>query len=539
MQKISFEQTLLILAIVFLPLNRLRIHIPVIASNLSQLFLVLGVLYFLYKVIAGKEILERNERYFLCFLGAFTLWKCICTVVGVYEYSYYDLVRVEQAGKVQYVLKFLHIVGLNADKLTAFKVWIGIRYVIACIIDLFGTYGISLWVYHLYKKNKEEDPEKQPLIFTHILFAVSVLCTVLIIYSVFEIGYLRGNRFCADLLSAINPLLYEVKSVHGWWPPLLWPNQLRSLFAEPSFFGIGSTFVVPFLFYKMMEPRKNYLFYAMYGAFAVMLFMTRARTAIIIFLLQLILLLAYVFGFSKKHIKKTLQILCISSLSFCIALGLMSGFKPVPTNSPGVKPKAKVQAVQPTVPQKALPDAKISDVRSAASDYVKDNITSITGNTRSNNARFANVRATFLTGIQHPIFGVGRELSTAYANANFTKEDLNNPEVRGWSDFVKRDGAFKSPIPVLNELSIEIAQYGIPGLLLFLLPVLCILKQLFKLYKHEFTTEIACAAIAYLGSLAALFSNIAFFTYYVLTGLMIIILQNSQTRDDKSRDIHC
>ena len=206
----------------------------------------------------------------------------------------------------------------------------------------------------------------------------------------------------------------------------------------------------------------------------------------------------------------------------------MSGFKPVPGNSTEAKPKAKVQAVQPTIPKTALPDAKIGDVRTAASDYVKDNITSVTGNTRSNNARFANVRATFLTGIQHPIFGVGRELSTAYVTANFTKEDLKNPEVRGWSNFVKRDGAFKSPIPVLNELSIEIAQYGIPGLFMYLLPVFYILKRLLKLTKKELSAEIACATIAYLGLLAAMFSNIVFFTYYILTGLMIVLLYNTK-----------
>ena len=523
MPKASFEQKLLILAIIFLPINRFCISIPIVEANIAHLFLLTGELFFVYKVIAGKEKLLDTERYFFCFLGVFTLWKCICSVLGIYEYSYYDLIRMDHFGKLNYLLQYLHSFGFEPDKIIAFKIWFGIRSVIMCITDMFLTYGVSAWVYHLYKSGSEEQ-EKRTLFFSHVLFAVCVLCLALITYSVVEIGYLRGSQYCADLLAKINPLLYRVKAFHGWWPPLLWPNQLRSLFTEPSYFGIGSSFIVPFLFYKMLAPKKNYLYFVLYGAFAVLLFMTRARTAVIIFVIQTVLLLVYAVGFNTNYIKKSLKILCISGVSFCVALTLMSGFKPVSSGLPSAKVDAASHVARPAATNTVSVDARIKSAQSAAAEYVKDNIASVVENKRSNTARFASVRAMFLTGIQHPVFGVGRGLSTAYVNDNFTEEDVRNAEVRNWSDCIQREGAFATSVPVLNEMAIEIAQYGIPGLLLYLLPVFFVLRHLLTWPPKGLAVEIACIVIAYLSSMAAMFSNTAFFTYYILTGIMLVLL---------------
>lgn len=509
MEKTSFEQKLLILAIVFLPINNFHISLPIIGSILSYLFLLLGVLFFVYKTIIEKEGLESDERFFIYFLGVLMLWKCICSILGTYEYSFNHLIWLEQIEKLKYLLQSFHDFGIEIDDLTALKIWIGIRAVKNSILDIFLTYGVSVWVYHLYIHEKNESGEKT-VFFSHIIFAVCVLCSTLILYSFFEIGYLRGNRFCANLLSMINPLLYEVKAVHGWWPPLLWKNQLRSLFAEPSFFGIGSTFVIPFLFYKMLKSKNKGLFFVVYGIFIVMLFMTRARTAVVLFLMQCFLFLVYAFGFNKKYIKNTLKILCVSGVSFYIALSLMSGFKPISDNSYGVP-----------------------SLQSTAFDYVNDNIISIVGNKRSNSARVANIRATFLTGFQHPLFGVGMNLTSAYVNDNLTEEDLMNEEVRNWSKYMREDGAIKSPIPVLNQFSNEIAYFGIPGLVLYILPMVFILQRLIKLLKSGLNLEIACVSIAYMSSLVAMLSNVAFFTYYVLTGLMLKLLHNEAKGEKK------
>ena len=127
-----------------------------------------------------------------------------------------------------------------------------------------------------------------------------------------------------------------------------------------------------------------------------------------------------------------------------------------------------------------------------------------------------------MTGLQHPLFGVGMGLSTAYVNANFTEEDLRNNEVRNWSRYIDQEGVLKSPIPLLNQFSIIFANFGGIGLFLYLLPMFYILFGVLKiLFSGLMNLEGACLTIAYIATVAAMFSNSAFLTYYIMTGVLI------------------
>lgn len=502
----SFGQILLIFAIIFMPISNMPVTIPLVGRALSSLFLLIGLFCYIYKVGTRKENIGNIEKFFLYYLLIVFLWKCICSILGVVNFHYYNLVWLEHIAKLRSLLQTFQGFDFNVSDIAALKIWIGIRTFKNCILRVLLTYGISVWVFHLYQNNKQYYSRKYTFLI-QASYAVLILCFVMIVYSVFEIGYLRGNLFCANLLSSINPFLYEAQSNHGWWPPLLWKNQLRSLFAEPSYFGIASTFIVPVLFYKILKYNNNILTLVCYGVFIIMLFMTRARTAVLLFIIQSFLLFVYAFGVNQKYIKKSIKIFFVSGLSFCIALFLISGFKDVSD-----------------INNKSYHE----EMRNAASDYIKDNVLSAIGNKRSNNARFANVRATVLTGLQHPVFGVGIDLSTPYAISNFKEEDLDNGEVRDWAFYIKQDGLIKSVFPILNQFSGEIAQYGIPGLIMYLLPVFLILRRLLKLLKKGLNVEIACTFIAYIGTFIAMFSNVAFFTYYILTGVMLALLYDKR-----------
>jgi hypothetical protein len=86
--------------------------------------------------------------------------------------------------------------------------------------------------------------------FREIRKAVLILVLIMCAYSVVEIAFFKMGTILARqiLIMAINPFLYDVQSINYWWPPLLWKGQLRSICAEPSFFGIIATFTIPFLF---------------------------------------------------------------------------------------------------------------------------------------------------------------------------------------------------------------------------------------------------------------------------------------------------
>lgn len=503
-RKMYLEQILLILAIIFLPINHFRIDMPIIGTALSKFFILAGIALYVLKLCVGSLKLTHFERFTFFYLIVFLLWQCLCTMIGIQEFDYYSLISLDQMDKLRFFIQSLRNNGLPVTDIAAIKVWLCLRFLKDCLLEVVFSYGVSLWVYHLYRNKDTRFKATWGSAFSHLTLSITVLCLIMTTYSIIEIGYLTGNITCARILAQINPLLYEVEKLHGWWPPLLWKNQLRSLFAEPSFFGLASTMIVPILIYKAMEPSKSIFvkrfFTSVFGIFVVMLFLTRARTALILFIGQLVLLFLYVLFFKREYLKNVFQILCVVLLSFGLSLYIMSGFKVVNLYS-GI--------------------AYTSNIQANATDYINDNVTSVVGNKRSNSARFASVRATFLTGLHHPLFGVGMGLSTAYVNANFTKDDLNNNEVRNWSQYIKREGVLKSPIPVLNQFSIMFAHFGIIGLLLFLLPLFYVLYGILKLLNSGLNIEFACLSVAYLATVAAMLSNSAFLTYYIMTGILI------------------
>ena len=116
---------------------------------------------------------------------------------------------------------------------------------------------------------------------------ISVLCCV---YSSIEIFWLwTGNSGCENLLKYINVWLYDPEQANGWWPPLLWYGQARSVFQEPSFLGIGEIFLLPFLWYSTICKRRK-LDITLFLCLLLMLFMTNARTALVIYGLELLAL---------------------------------------------------------------------------------------------------------------------------------------------------------------------------------------------------------------------------------------------------------
>lgn len=67
----------------------------------------------------------------------------------------------------------------------------------------------------------------------------------------------RTCQRCRDILRTVNPCIHSIENDGTWWPPLLWGGQLRSVFAEPSYFGIYAAFAMPLLWYKLIETQMS------------------------------------------------------------------------------------------------------------------------------------------------------------------------------------------------------------------------------------------------------------------------------------------
>ena len=91
--------------------------------------------------------------------------------------------------------------------------------------------------------------------------------------------------------------------------------------------------------------------------------------------------------------------------------------------------------------------------------------------------------------MEHPVFGVGDQLTSSYTVHNFNEYDLQNKEVQLWVRSFKEQGVLRYGLDAMNEYVSKFAQYGIVGLLTFLFPLFFILIQLFHKLKHTYGDE--------------------------------------------------
>lgn len=307
---------------------------------------------------------------------------------------------------------------------------------------------VAFYIWHLYKNNFNEA-------FKDIRKAIICLVIIMGVYSFIELLWLKLDlQFAKDFLINVNPLLYDPKSSHGWWPPLLWKNQLRSICTEPSFFGIISVLCLPFLWSLLFDKKNKFLSGLLIFYFTLMIAGTNARTAVVLVIAEILLL--GVFSIIRRNLlKKFFVILFITVLAFTANL---------------------------VDYRQLLNNGNIDGI--SAENYFERNVGSITkSNARSNSARLANLIANLETIKQHLVFGVGTGLKDGYMYDNLPEFSYTNYEVRNWSRYLYNEGVLKAGYPVLNKFVDIAVQNGLTGLILYFLPLLYILNKILKLRK--------------------------------------------------------
>lgn len=283
---------LLVLLVVSLPLTNLPSKITIdnsVFKVCGNYILLLALLFLIYESFKNKININKNLVYFFI---AYTLVQVISLIHGLCVYPYYDLISIEQIKQLYFIN---NIIDINVDKNTMLFGWLFIK----------GTKNIvfqSIFLILptiLFLRTFNEFDELFKFIRKSILFLV-FLCGI---YSIPEILYLKFNiQFAKQILEYINPLLYDIGYLFGWYPPLLWENQLRSLCVEPSVFGTISAFCVPFIWSYIYE-KFSFKYIILYIFFAILIFMTNSRTALALFVGENILLMfMLIYNFNKKFL---------------------------------------------------------------------------------------------------------------------------------------------------------------------------------------------------------------------------------------------
>ena len=197
-----------------------------------------------------KFSLSRDEKDTLVrFFAIYVSVLLVSLVAGLVNYPYYnDIMQgpVNQIEKLPKVYAFLIDHGISVTEQELLSVWMLARPIKGLFINTFWTFGLPVLIFVWYK----DDFANGFLAFLQGLFASVV---VIVLYGFLDLFYLSGSEFAAKILMTLNPLVHAIKIGGTWWPPLLWQNQFRSLFAEPSYYGIFMAFALPWLWYILEE----------------------------------------------------------------------------------------------------------------------------------------------------------------------------------------------------------------------------------------------------------------------------------------------
>lgn len=426
-------------------------------KNLSLYPILLGLFYTIYHFSKTKENIFSLtiEKRFLVYVTVYIGVIMFSFIHGLFIYPYYDQILsgpATQIEKLPMIQHALQKVGIFISTEMLLKFWMFARPIKGFFLESFWFFTIPFLIYEYFKNDVEKGIQ---------IFVKAIICSVFIVclYGFLDIGYLSGSKIAENILFTLNPIVHVIKYDGTWWPPLLWQGQLRSLFAEPSYFGIYAAFAMPWLWYflyKTENYKKKIFLFSLMFFFTFELFLTKARTANVLFVGELFLLfIAMLVQRKKSFVKNTAIVFVCALLAFGFSLTAMK--------------------VMPGSPKGG--DMGYSNAES----YLQDNLGSITAaNKRSNRARYSILKADIAIGKTAPLLGVGKSLRNAYVSDYLPEEAFSNEEVLTWIRKQKENGIMRSGFPYLGEYSTRFAESGILGLLVYFFPIMYLFYRLFK-----------------------------------------------------------
>lgn len=427
------------------------------------------------------------------FFGIYILIMAISLIEGLYTYPYYEQILngpINQIEKLPRVFAVLQSWNINIEEKTLVIFWMIIRFFKSLFLEMIYTFGGAYIIYCCYYNCWERGLN---IIFKAIACSVIIIC----LYSFIEVFYLGHNEWATNILMCINPYIHIIEQDGTWWPPLLWKNQLRSVFAEPSYLGIYAAFGMPFLWYKIvtaLKYKKIYIFLTI--LFTFFLFLTQARTVMALFSGELIILvISSIWLKNKLLLKKIIIILFFSMISFISANIFITNIM--------------------------MNSEKIT-INNSVEIYIENNLGSLASvEQRSNTARYSVMIADLKIGLSNPILGVGTGLRNAYIPEYLPEMSEGNKEIDKWIIDQKEKGILKAGFPKLGEYTSRFAETGILGLAAFLVPPIFLLINLLKKIKKEKDLRYVAFTISFIGIMAAGIGDSINITYcyWVLLGL--------------------
>ncbi|MFC0904977.1 O-antigen ligase family protein [Clostridium sp. MT-14] len=343
------------------------------------------------------------------------------------------------------------------------------KFVFQYMVLLFGFIS-SIYIYSIVRKtnNTLEILRKYVMISAYIVGA----------YCVIEILSLHNVNFAKVIVDNVSLIIRGEEDAGSNY------LRLRAVCGEASFFGIYSSFVIPWMFLSINKNKKikkfNLIFFIYY---IYLIILSKSRLAYVTILVEI----TFIIAFTSNNFKKKLKVAIIVLMCLCcVILGKYYISSDVPIDITGV--------------YTSLTDS--------------DNM--------SNIARYGSQRAAFKMGIGHPIFGVGLG-QYGFNMPNYVDDDaMQSTEILTWMD-----SSEQTPWAPVHGLFARIfGELGFVELFLWLYCWLYLLYKLFQKYKlnkklKKQTTTLIALISSIIGLLLVGFDldTFRYFGYWILLGI--------------------
>lgn len=171
--------------------------------------------------------------------------------------------------------------------------------------------------------------------------------------------------------------------------------------------------------------------------------------------------------------------------------------------------------------------------------YYNDNMkTILEKNSRSNGSRLINIKSHLNVIIEHPFFGVGRNLKEYYVRNNLTEDAMTNEEIRSITNTLDEKGPLgPASYGNVNQYIFILANSGVIGLCIYLFPVMYMSYEFIKrrLWHND---KILILYIALVGNLLAQMAGEGTILLYIIGGLLYVAIANhddSLYKQDESK----
>lgn len=434
-------------------------------------------------------------KLFWRFIGAYAAMLLFTLVWGLYEYPYYDLIFNGPPGQIEKLdklLAFFHGHGISVNEEWLLGAWFIARQLKGIFFECFYMFFCSYLIFCWYRR----EPLQASIVFER---PIKYIAAIIIGYAAIEMAYFFGAGWAKSVLISVNPMLHAIAENWDWWPPLIWGEErIRSIFPEPSQFGMYAAMIVPFFWGHIIAGKRVMLNLCVSIIMMTLIFLSVSKTSSWLLLGEVA-----VFGVFFLCMRNWGKLKYFLWIPLCLGIAFSASLY--------------VTSLYPS-------NGKSDNVYQSG---VQDSISEVTNeNSGSNKARFSIIKSDLRIWEDHWLLGVGSGLKAAYVPDYLMEKEKDVPEVQMWVTMQETKGVLKQPIGCTSEWTDRLARTGLVGFLAYLFPEILLLGILIKKRKMFLADEkmflgLLPVLTAIAGVLASGFSGMmtTFHSLWILLGI--------------------